>query len=262
MIKRWNAFLVAFALVALCGCSTSARSDDVGTSTPSVLDHILAQLQTQTSPAQYQIVADAIQASPSLARQMKELAQTGLLAGISIRERTPEEDKTFGAWRSGSEWIFTPTFLQAQSKRRLFDVVYQDDILPNNMVFVLGHLAYHTDHAAELRGKIEALKRQTSGERTERAMQYALLRLRDEASAFTQGWNDVVDAAVRDNNGSSLSARQTASLVINLRYRSPLLQTARKNSKLLGADGRIEPNDRNLAILMETLKNTTVMDVE
>ena len=67
-------------------------------------------------------------------------------------------------------------------------MVYPGDILPNNTVFALGHLAYHL-------GAAPTDPRGSQG--------YVVQKLVEQAAAFIQGWNDVVDAAQRETAGGS-----------------------------------------------------------
>jgi len=145
--------------------------------------------------------------------------------------------------------IFSAEFLGAQKGNRLFDVVYPDDILPNNTVFALGHLAYH-------------LEAPPIDPRNPQA--YVLRKLVEEAYAFAQGWNDVVDAATRQNGGHQLSKRQVAQLLMNMRYRFAFLTAIQqKPQKLeLSDDGRVEVNSANMSAIATALANSKITDIE
>jgi hypothetical protein len=143
------------------------------------------------------------------------------------------------------------TFAQ---KKRLFDVVFDDDVLPNNTTFVLSHLAYHLGEAARTKSSKPPLDMQA----------YVAARLHEEAAGFLQAWNDTLEAAVHDNRGQALSSRQAADLLLNARYRFALLTFGKPPEKSLqyAATGALELNEHNIGIVIERLKTSSVTDIE
>jgi hypothetical protein len=177
---------------------------------------------------------------------------------------------TFGAGISGTDWVFKSSFLQEQGTARIYDVVGKDDILPNNMVFALGHLAFHAQRAEQFKKDEEALKGganggalPSEGKRTglNSMDQWIDLRLRYEAGAFIQGWNDVYDAAELENHGNPLSANQIAILLLNLRNRAVFLKTM-NDHKLFSGSGRIEQTDANINAIVAALHDSKMVDIE
>jgi hypothetical protein len=91
------------------------------------------------------------------------------------------------------------------------------------------------------------------------------LHIDNDAAATIQGWNDTVDAAQHQNGGRPLTARQAASLLMNLQYRGALIKAmqAPADSKLLMAnDGRIEMTPANVAAMSKALSTSSVFDVQ
>jgi hypothetical protein len=238
-----------------------------------LLKNIIDDLRRNATDEQYQLITKAIAASPALAVQLTTLAENRLITRFIIAPSSSPlvPINMFGAQISGTDWVFTPSFLEQQGTIRIFDVVYEGDILPNNMVFALGHLAFHAEHKEQFKKDEEALTKITDSEAalaeayrrgvsppTER---WGNLRLRYEAGAFIQGWNDVVDAAVLENHGNKLSARQVASLIMNLRNRW-LFFKEMHGYNLFADSGQIEQNDANVEAIVAVLHNSIVMDIE
>jgi hypothetical protein len=74
------------------------------------------------------------------------LAATGALTAIKV---VPVSDipsakrALFRGVVDGTTIVVSTELLADLQKKRLFDVVFDDDVLPNNTTFVLSHLAYH-----------------------------------------------------------------------------------------------------------------------
>lgn len=78
--------------------------------------------------------------------------------------------------------------------------------LPNNLVFVLGAFAFHLQVPPSLPPTNVA--------------QFVQAQVERDASAFLEGWNDVVEAAAHDNGNKPLTVPQFSSMMLNLRYRA------------------------------------------
>jgi hypothetical protein len=237
------------------------------------LKFIIDDLRQHATGDQYQLITKAIIASPALTTQLTTLAENGLITKFSI-DMPPSQSmhpNIFGAGISGTTWAFTSSFLNEQATVRIFDVVGKDDILPNNMVFALGHLAFHTQKEEQFKTDEEALKRVTdSNDVLDGVKRKDLigpmgrlvdLRLRYEAGAFIQGWNDVYDAAVLENNGNPLSANQVGNLMLNLRNRAVFLK-AMNDHKLFSDSGRIEQTTDNVNAIVSALHDSKIIDIE
>jgi hypothetical protein len=242
------------------------------------LRDVLSNLRANSTPDQYEMFQSAIETSPQLEKQLGELAASGLLTKFEVGELAalPPRRGPFSAWVSGSVWAFTPDFVRQQAKTRYYDVVMPGDVLGNNMVFALGDLAYRTKDASDLAGAEQALKAHFAHDaavaRTNSVLingggpleQYAQLESRHTASAFIQGWNDTVDAAVQENGARPLTVRQVVSLSLNLRYRAVFIRAVQSKDHQLqyANDGHIEPNDANRDAIANALLTMPMYDLQ
>lgn len=241
------------------------------------LQGILSKLQSSATPDQYQTFEQAINASPALTEQLNELADAGQLTSFIIGERTslPMSRGPFSAYVSGTTWAFTPEFIQQQVKTRYTDVVMPGDILGDNMVFALGELAYNTKSAPKVSAAEQVLKAQfaqtvraakqasTPVEATSFLKQMLVLHIGNTAMGFIQGWNDMLDAAVRENGDKPLTMRQIVSLMMNFRYRGVFMKALHSAHPVhYENDGRIEPTDANRDAMTEALGTMTVYDLQ
>ncbi|WP_010091315.1 hypothetical protein [Burkholderia ubonensis] len=235
-----------------------AQSSDIS------IESILADLRGRSTQSQYEAFANAIRHSPALAAQLNELVRAGLLTRISIDSGEASQGRSFGAMRSGSTWVFTPSFVADQGPRRIHDVVSDDDILPDNMVFALGFMAWRTTHDEEVTKALGAMRESTDAPMAK--MEWLVkLNIRIDAGAFIQGWNDVVDAAVRQNRGVPLTVSQGNALMMNLRYRGPLLKAvtaASPNPKLRMESSSIPYDMKNVAALASALQESQLIDIQ
>jgi hypothetical protein len=221
------------------------------------LTPILRELCASVSSDQCRQLAEAIEASASLAGRLNGLAATGALTAIKV---VPVSDipsakrALFRGVIDGTKIVVSTELLPDLQKKRLFDVVYDDDVLPNNTTFVLSHLAYHLGEAARTKSSKLPLDMQA----------YVAMRLHEEAAGFLQAWNDTLDAAVRDNNGQALSSRQVAQLLLNARYRFALLTFRQPPEKSLqyAPTGALELSEHNIGVVIERLKTSSVTDIE
>lgn len=263
-------FVKSLLLLVSLAMASGAASASISKSTQDVL----ANLRANATPEQYRDFDQAIQASPALSAQLNELSGSGQLTRLSIAAPASAHEM-FRAKRDGSTWTFTPELVQQMEKTRIYDVVYPDDILPNNVVFVLGHLAFHASHAAALKASEDTMK---AGWKTDAAahqpgapldataniQKWTHLHLEDEAGAFVQGWNDVLDAALHQNHDAPLTMRQCATLLMNLRYRAVFFSAMKSpDHKLVIADnGHIDANPSNLDAIANALGTMAVMDIQ
>lgn len=254
-------------IACLAAASAFARAN-------SALDQVLDQLATQAPADQVARLREAIGSSPSLRAQMDALAASGQLKHVAIGEAANQVPRQgpFSAWLHDDTWAFTGDFIGKHGRERLHDVVQPDDILPDNLVFVLGHMAYEAKTANEITAKAAAIqasyKSQASAgnnDATSALKQWVSLRIDNDAAATIQAWDDTVDAAQHTNGDKPLSTRQAAGLVMNLRYRSVLIkamQAAGDDKLAIGNDGRVEMTPANIAAISKALSTSSVLDVQ
>lgn len=234
---------IAILVIASGFQAAAGRADDTG-AVGARLQKMLGGFGRQAPPAQYAQMKEALAASPALVRQLNALAQAGRLDGFNILPR--EYIRKFDATIRNGRFVFTPDFLPRVATRAIVPVVQAGDPLPNNLVFVLGGLA------AYLRLPKPSLKLDLSG--------YITAWRRTNARAFIDGWNDVVDAATRENGDRPLATPQCESLLSNLRYRQVFAQ-ATMDKKITYTDtGTIEPTAQNIDALGEAIGSMKVLD--
>lgn len=208
-------------------------------------------------------ITSAIQESELLTKQIASLRVSGKLREIRVMRSTelpPPKGKTFGAFAEGSSILVSLEFLQTSRKTRLYDVVYDDDIPPNHTVFALAHLAHHLD----TQDRLPANKGPQSIE------SFVNAKLEDEAAAWIQGWNFMIEAATKRNGGKTLSPRQAIQSLMNFRYRHVLFRAMKvgvpanqvSNALELTSSGTFEPNTRNIQAIVSALKVSNMPDFE
>jgi hypothetical protein len=222
------------------------------------LETILGKLRTNASSDQYRQIDDAVKSSPNLFDQLNRLAASGKLTEIvvltSAAASNAPKPGPFSAWTTGTSMVFTESLLSQLTKNREYDVVYPDDILPNNTTFVLGHLAFHLNA-----GKVIAKPGDVS-----HLNDYIAAMLDQEARAYIQAWNDALNAAVQQNNDKPLTPHQIADLMFNLHYRFAFLKALRQpTDKIqLEQNGVIEENESNANAITTALKSSSLADIQ
>lgn len=218
-------------------------------------ERILAKLASTTSSGWYRQIDEAANAAPHLIDQLNGLAASGKLTEIVVLTSSAASNASkpgpFNAWTTGTSIIFTETLLAQLTKNREYDVVYPDDILPNNTTFVLGHLAFH-------------LNAEKVSPRHLTMNDYVAAMLDQEARADIQAWNDALDAAVQQNNDQALMPRQIVDLMLNMRYRFALLIALRQPTDQihLEQNGVIEESASNANAIVTALRSTAVADIQ
>src|SRR5258708_17059525 len=150
------------------------------------LKPIIDKLARMASSQQFSQIIGAARASPQLTRQLGRLIAQGKLTEIRILDANGP--KPFGAWVDGATIYFTTNFLAAQLNYR-GPTFHANDILPNNTVYCLGHLAYHLAAGVLDPGKFPRMD------------EFVRKNLEIDAGAYIQGYNDVMDAAMQTNSG-------------------------------------------------------------
>jgi hypothetical protein len=240
--------LSPLALIATLAFVGGARRADAAIDGP--LGTVMAGFAAKASPEQVKQVADAITASPSLQMRLEGLAASGVLKGVDLVTQEDERlDENKGAQAVGGHILLTAKFLLGQPPHRRVGATGKTDLdPPNALIFSLGHLSYH----------IEApFDRKTMPKEDGARLNFVV---REEAKAYIQGWNDLIDAQAK-GLGRPITAAQAASLLPNFKYRSYFIKA---NGKLavVSTDGHLEANGRNLNAMTSALFESEVPDFQ
>lgn len=232
------------------------------------------QLGKQAPPDQVARLREAIGSSSALEAQLDALVSSDQLAHFAIGDAASQVPHRgpFSAWFHGTTWAFSENFIAEHGKQRLYDVVQPNDILPDNLVFVLGHLAYEAKTAKEMAVGEAAIKETMRAQiaagnkdMTSVIRQGMALHINNQAAATIQGWNDTVDAAQHENGGRPLSPRQAASLMMNLQYRGVLIKAMQGSSgtkMLIANNGLVDMTPANVAAVSSALGTSPLFDVQ
>lgn len=241
---RWAALAVAVFVVVLFIVAI-AKGDAPATAVNGHrLQSIVDTLAHNSSLQQHKQLGDALGASGALAGQLNAAAESGRLTGIEISAQRPGNG--FSATILDKHIVLAADFLPQLGKQRTYDVVLPDDILPDNLVFVLGAFASWLA-APPVSSDLDL-------------QSYITASLNRNARGFIQGWNDVVDAAVKQNGKRPLSMPQAASLMMNLRYRVVFTNATASNAIKWSPTGTIDPTDQNIAAVADGLRKMKLLD--
>jgi hypothetical protein len=256
---KWMMRSLALYLFVSSICLAGAQHSSAAPMAPGrELDGILGRLRSNVSTDQYRQIDDAIKSSPSLIEELNRLAASGKLTGIVVLTSAATSNAPtpglFRAWATDTSIVFTGSLLSQLTNNREYDVVFPDDILPNNTTFVLGHLAFHLDA-----GKIVTKKGDEA-----HLNDYIAATLNQEARAYIHAWNDALEAAVQQNNDKPLSPRQIANFMFNLHYRFAFLKALRQpTDKIhLEQNGVIDDDDSNVRAIVAALKDSPIADIQ
>lgn len=265
--------LRAVLVCLLLAWSVAARSASPAPNAD--LAAVLHKLSDSASPEQSAQISNAIAASPALTEQLNELAASRKITEIrvvALEAIPPSQGVRFGASLHGTQLLLAASLLTELTKNRLYDVVRPNDVLPNNTTFVISHIALHAKTSDELAkldsdlGRMLDERRKTTGshEYTDLLLLGQNKRMENEASAFIQGWNHVVDAATQTNGGKTLTAEQLVPLLLNLRYRFAFAKALQiKDDGLqISNTGTILLNERNIKALVTALSTSRMADIQ
>lgn len=220
---------------------------------PSGVDRVLDLIQSLAGPTEVRQLTDAITASELLQREINDQVASKRLHGILVGPRAGLESlrnpkiDLFGGFIHESSVVLTKEYLKELRNTRIYDVEYPDDILPNNTVFVLAHLLFHTGNP------LDPSQYSTPWAYSDAAM-------KTEAGAFIYAWNTMMQVAVRTNGNKLLSPQQFGQLLMNTRYRFALIGGAGK--ELFLPSGYIEMNEKSVQTVVATLKGARHADLE
>jgi hypothetical protein len=253
MNNAWrNLLMVMVMVMALTTCGFArAQSAPHGAE----FDEILVDLSRNASPEQYDQVAQAIAATPSLDARLSALASAHRLTKINVLPPAdPAKTKSlFSGSTNGSTMVLTPELLTALRKQRLFDVAHQDDVLPNQTVFVLAHLTHHLEAADAAQSKAAMAN----------VNAWMAFKIKGEAEAFIDAWNTTVEEGTA-RNGRPLTVSQAGTMLLNCRYRFALIGARSKGvaPPTIGESGGIATSEANIDSVGNTLKVSTMADIE
>lgn len=243
---NWIRILAILATVTLL--AAGARETSAQNAAPAAwrLHDIVDGFSRQSTPDQFRQLGDALVMSPALTRQLSGAAAAGHLTGMEIASPQRRSKSPFAATIDRGRILFAADFLPLVAKKRLSDVAYRDDILPNNLVFVLGSLAFH------LQTRPVSMSSDTAG--------FAKASIEKDALSFIQGWNNVIDAALLENGHQPLTPQQQATLLLNLRYRMVFLDQNNQAQVAMASSGAIDPTEGNVAAVVGNLRRVKLLD--
>lgn len=230
------------------------------------LRSILARVTIHASSDARQQIVDAIASSPTLAGRVDGLITQGRLTAIDVVEPTTSSSRgtgpfaaaepvrgPFAAAIDGSTIVLSSGLLRMLRTARLVDVANPADVFPNQTLFVLAHLTDHLEHPVS-----------RMPQRGENIDAYQSRMIGGEATAYVAAWNATVEEAIHRRNDAALSATQVASLLVNCRYRFAYLTTSGKPAVApqLSPSGLIEPTPANLDAISQTLRTSSIADLE
>lgn len=222
---------------------------------PSVAtESVQFKLKGSAVPEDIRQLTDAISASEILRRDLADLTRDGRFTGLAIFPRDQLKGgkaSIFGGFIQKTEIVLKAEFLAELKQARQFDVVYGDDILPNNTVFALVHLLHHLKMPLDIR-------KFSSKDLFVEAM------MKTEAAAFIQAWNAMLQVAERNNGGKVLSFRQQGQLLMNARYRFVFIGAMKRpvDSLKFSTTGMVEADERNIQAIAAALADSTLADLE
>ena len=240
---------------------------------PPSLQPLLNEFAAHAEPVEVQQVQTALESAAPLAAQLSGLLDTHRLAAIRHPEAGRNPPGPFGAWQADGVIYLTTRFLDDQANSpHVFHTLDYSKNNPNNLVFSLGHLAYHIQNAAAIQacgGHAKPNLAKGDGVRHDppdltASVQTAVhCMLSYEARADIQGWNDMIAAAVHDHHGEALAPREIADLFMKFRYWYLFDASMKGTTKLvLPPSGMLPDDDHNVTAIVEALGKLSVADVQ
>jgi hypothetical protein len=140
----------------------------------------------------------------------------------------------------------------------------------------MGHLARHLRLApemaetekrriAELQSQSrDAADRHVAYDATPWALEGMKIRMEEEASAWIDGWNDMVEAAATSNGGKPASLAQVSDMLFNFHYRPMIMQAmgAKPDKAMIDINGKFARDDHNVAAFVAALRTSRQADVK
>jgi hypothetical protein len=232
--------LVAVPVLAAGWPNTAGAQAAIGPRLQTLID----TLARQGRQDQGKLVVQALSASPQLMAQFNAAANSARLTALDVTNQRPGP---FAATYFRGELLFAPDFMAQQRKQRLHDVTNPTDILPDNLVFALGTLIFYADAQPVPFGPNPQAFAKAATER--------------DASAFINGWNAVVEAALKENRGKPLSDQQVSALILNLKYRAIFANATALGKYKVQPGGAIEPTQQNVTAIAAGLLKMNIQDI-
>ena len=240
---------------------------------PSTLQPLLDEFAAHAEPAEARQVQAALESSAPLAAQVSGLLDAHRLVAIRRPEAGRHPPGPFGAWQADGVIYLTTQFLYDQANSpHVFHTLDYSKNNPDNLVFSLGHLAYHVQNAAAIQacGEHKPNLPKSDGDPHDppvdltASVQTAVhCMLNYEARADIQGWNDMIAAAVHDHHGEALAPREIADLFMKFRYWYLFNASMKGTTKLvLPPSGILLDDDHNVTAIVEALGKLSVADVQ
>ncbi len=216
---------------------------------PSPLAPIMDDLVMHAAPDEAADIEAAIAASPALRDTLSRLVVAGKFRGFRVA--SPAMVATTGPFSASyaqGYMIFTDDFLRTRKGQMRYDAM---PIYPNELVFDLGHLAYHIEQP------------DLPPTPTDQMAPYMSRLKTHEAHAFISGWNDMIDAATIKNGGKALSLQDAVGLGLNLRYGFAFKQPSPNGSTMtLLAGGKLADDEKSAASIISNLENSPLADMK
>jgi hypothetical protein len=241
---------------------------------PPSLKPLLDEFAAHAEPVEVQQVQAALESSAPLAAQLRGLLDTHRLVAIRHPEAGQNPPGPFGAWQADGVIYLTTKFLYDQANSpHVFHTLDYSKNNPDNLVFSLGHLAYHVQNAAAIQACGEHAKPNSPKndgpphgspvDLTASVQTVVHCMLNYEARADIQGWNDMIAAAVHDHRGEALEPREIGDLLMKFRYWYLFNASMRGTTKIvLPLSGIILDDDHNVTAIVEAIGKLSVADVQ
>lgn len=208
---------------------------------------IMRHFEASVAPKYYVQIAGAISISPRLRDELNELADSGKFTGFIVNDRSKIANgkvTLFGGFTQGTKIVLTTEYLQVLLKSRYTNIAHDKSMKADNTVFALAHLVHH-------------LQMSVNPEQYDTPENYNKAKLRDEAAAFIEGWNAMLDVARTQNRGKNLTAAQISGLLSNTRY-----NFAFQGLQNWNRDGTIREDADSLEHIEQTLGHSSIEDIE
>ena len=223
-------------------------------------------------------VVNAVQASIKLGKQLEALTTKGIVQHIAIidsKDLPKIRGVALSASFSGKTIYIDAAMLDLLRKGEETIAESDPNFIPNNLTFILGHLAYHAEHEQEmkqfedqwrnnLKENMRTATQKTPFDATQMLIESQAKHLQEEAAAYLYGWNIMLDAMAEKLHVNSLDIMQVNQLLHNFRYRMYILKamSVQPTPVAIGADGHIELNQQNVVAMAEALKRSNLADFQ
>lgn len=213
------------------------------------VDDALREFKSTSSPEEFKQVADTLAEAPHIADYLNEIPDFKGFKVVDLKDRGSKNP--YAGFVKNGHIVLARELLQSLKQRQYMHHSPAGTILPNQMVFVLSHLAFH------LKGNDKPNPRAPSpGIFAERMLKY-------EARAYIHSWNALIDWAIAQNQAKPLEVFQIGELMLQSRYRGPVNSAHQQTPKLvMEASGHIKETESNVAALSQAIAKLPVSEIE